>query len=281
MVPELLTVSRGGEWSGVYQGRKILGILGGTEQHRMSLGFYHPNELHRCVFTITALIVCIYIKRLKGWGLLLLFLLNLATYLLTFSNTALVVGTFFFFMILCDRKYKGMEVWVSKNSKVIFLVTVLFIILACLLYSTDNSVLEMVNNLLTGRVRWAHEYSKAVKLSLWGRNIENVQVPYKGLDCGYVHVLLRYGVVVLVVYCLCVYRLLEKMHENGLYIEAFFILSLQLYFVMENFLLIAFQNYTWLYLGCILFYGDCDGEGVKLEKLCTKSNIRANIKRGL
>lgn len=263
VVPELLAVSRGAEWSGLYQGRKILGIWGGSEQYRISLGFQHPNELQKTFFMITALIVCVFYERLKKWQITLLFLMNIAVYVLTFSNTGLAVSMLFFLMVLNLDKHDRIITWVSKNSRYIFVLTVLSVIFLCVMYSEDSRLLDMVNRLLTGRVRWAHEYINSVRFSLLGRDIENAQVPYKGLDCGYIHVLLRYGTVILAAYCIATYELFKKMHEKGLYVEVFLMLSFQFYFVMENFLLIGFQNYTWMLLGCILL--DDNGRSVTAE----------------
>lgn len=258
VVPELIGVSQGEGWSGLYQGRKLLGVLGENVQYRMSFGFYHPNEFHRAVFTITALITCIYYGNLKNWQILILFLINALAYVFAFSNTALVISMFFFFVVWNIRRYNCIGVNICKISKFIFLFIVISIVLICIIYSNDNRLLYGLNQLLTGRIQWANEYINAAQLSLWGRNIDNIQVPYIGLDCGYIHILLRYGAVVLIVYCFAVYRLFNIMFGKRLYVEIVLLLSLHFYFVMENFLLIAFQNYTWVLLGALLYCNNCD-----------------------
>lgn len=251
IVPELIRVFQGDGWSGLYQSRKLIGVFGGAEQYRMSFGFYHPNEFHRAVFTITALVTCIWYENLKNWQLIVLFFINVLAYAFTFSNTALAVGLFFFMVVSGLKKQINIIKWICKYSRFIFLFTMTFTILICMIYSQDNKLTEMINSLLTGRVRWAHEYIGAVQLSLLGRDIENVQVPYKGLDCGYVHILLRYGTLILVMYGVAVYQLFRKMFVQGLYVEIILLMCFHFYFVMENFIFISFQNITWVFLGNI------------------------------
>lgn len=277
IVPEIIRVSQGEMWSGLFQERKVLGIWGGSQQYRMSLGFYHPNELYKTIFLITAFAVSVYLDQLKAWQLTILFVLNLSVYFVTFSNTALAIEIVFFVMILGTKNNRNSIIWLTKNGQWIFSGTVFLIIAICILYSKDRTLLEKINHFLTGRVRWANAYIKAVGFSIWGRSIENADVPYKGLDCGYVHILLRYGIAVLGTYCVMGYQLLKKMSKKNCYAGIALLLSLNFFFVTENFLMIAFQNCTWLMIGAILFseYGqDHEKEKRDSVSLYLKKKLR-------
>lgn len=267
IVPELIRVSNGQGWSGIVQTRKILGVFGNAEQFRMSLGCDHPNSLQRAVFIITALIAYINLKRMKGSHLFMLFAVNIIFYCMTYSNTALALAIFYFAAIYCIKREFAFVKRISKYVYVLFLLSVLITIVMSAAYNPDNWVAELFNRLTTGRIKWSHEYMQAVPLSMWGRDTWSADVAYEWLDCGYVYVLLRYGVVTLTLYTIGVVVLLKRLWKNGYFTELYFVLCLQLYFVMENFMMIALQNYTWALLG-MLMYGMFDKKnGEKNENI--------------
>lgn len=251
VIPEMYQLFTEGTVDGFYQARNFLGIFSLSLQFRSGLGFAHPNSLQMCVFFGTILLLYIYYQRLERKHLIIAFIVNAIFYFITFSNTGLLLC--FLYCVLLDifRKNKSCARLLAKHSDIIFVMLVAGIIMLSWFYR-DNNFFMIMNKLMTGRLKWSHDYMNVIPFTFFGSSItvENITA---ALDCGYIFILLRYGMVVLALYCWGIYCLLGKLGITKQYAAIAIIIVLHLYLIMENFMLICFQNYSYILLSLLVF----------------------------
>ncbi len=133
-----------------------------------------------------------------------------------------------------SEKYRGNHHIIEKFAPFIMPACATFSILITYLYTPSNTVLDLINRTLSGRLaigqRGLNEYS----IKLFGQvvpmngNGGSIQLPedYFFIDCSYLYVLLRFGLVffltLLAVYMYCTY----KNRKNRFYVAAILMVSI-------------------------------------------------------
>lgn len=238
--------------NGYYESRRILGIWDVSEQYRMYFGNLHPNETQKTICIFSALWVYLNNSEKKMLHITVFTLLNLAFYLFTLSNTGMMLWLLFaVLMILSKAQHRWME-YAGKVSPVLLLVMIMGIVGISYLYSPDNTFLRFINTCVTGRIKWAHANLDATGLSVWGKSL-NASVGYESLDCGYINMLLCYGMVLFLVYCAGVAVLMRKLDYRTKYREMILVWLFQLFFIVESFVFVVWSNVTFIFMGIVLY----------------------------
>ena len=92
-----------------------------------------------------------------------------------------------------------------------------------------------------------------IGIFFWGRDIAEANIGYEYLDNGYVFLLLRYGVIIFVLYIIAVYKLLSYLYRKNQLLAIIVIGVVHVYFIMENFMLAGLYNLTYIYLAPALY----------------------------
>lgn len=245
----LLTLAEGNGPRGYYEGRRIMGIWGVSRQYRLYFGSLHPNSTQRALTIVSAL--CVYLKkRGKTQLILCLTVLNLAFFfLVTLSNTGLMLWILFgVTTILMERSAKWRS-GIEKTSPVMFVLMIVVTFALSWFYSPDNFLTEFVNKCITGRLRWSHDNLILTGISVWGGEVSTAV----GVDCGYINLLLCYGIVLFLIYCVGVYWLMRYVCEKDMYQELLIVWLFQLYFIIESFVFVIWTNVTFVFIGMMLY----------------------------
>lgn len=260
-IPTLINLLAGNAIDGFYQERKILGIFYIGDRFRTGLGFLHPNFLQICICLGSTLILYANYDKLKVRHIVEVFLVNLGFYFLTYSNTGIALNFIYCLFLIISKKYEGLADFLSKYCKYIFLVIAFGSVLLGYLY-TSSGITAVISRLLTGRFQWAHQYIEMFPMSFLGQRMTGNETGIS-LDCGYIYVWLKYGILVFTVYCFGIFKLLSKLSKEKRYAEIAVIMLLQFYFVVENFMMICFKNYSFILLSSLIF---CQKECILRKK---------------
>lgn len=201
---------------------------GGVET-RYALGMGHPNALHCMVWALTSLGLYLYGDKLKLYHYILILILNMSVFMLSYSRTSLLVGIFaiFLFYLTSEKRKdrtKKIGAWIGGISTVgSIVISIVFAANAyriydhdwCLWYKEHSAVTMFfvkINNILNGRIRILTETDGwEGSISSW-RLFSKPETEYY-FDMGWVRMFYWYGIIpagififvlfVLIIYCYC------------------------------------------------------------------------------
>lgn len=247
----IVNIIAGNGIDGYYQQRNVMGLLKVSEQYRIFLGSLHPNNTQKFVCVVSVLLLYLKLPRIQLRHILILTIVNLGVYLLTFSNTGL---TLWFFTAFIMWRIKKEDNWIQRISRIsqwLFLALVIAIVCVVIFYTPDNPIAGLVNRLVTGRVLWAHQHWTAVGFTMWGRTL-NTELGGE-LDCGYVNLLLNYGFIIFLIYCGVVFLLLKRLGRRKAYPEQAVLWFFHLFFIMESFIMVVPVNVTFIFIADLIY----------------------------
>ena len=129
-----------------------------------------------------------------------------------------------------------------------------FSLCTMLFYDGGNSVMRLLNHLVSGRIYIMSSYYKTQGVSLIPRAQELFYGQYYGLiDNTYMFVFLYCGAIVALFFLWCVTKTLFRLYRGGYYKELVMIAAFALYGVLEQFIMNGFMNPFVLLCGILLY----------------------------
>lgn len=241
-----------GKVDGYYETRRVLGLWDISEQYRIFFGELHPNGIQKLIGMVSAIWSYLNYKKLCMKHLAVLTCVNIAFYFITYSNTGLMLWLVFAAMLLITKKEFAWLDQAAKISPWLFLFMAAFIVAITYFYSPKNMLIEFLNRCVTARFHWANEHLYASGLSLWGKSLDP-DLAYLPLDCGYINLLLCYGTVLFGMYILGTAFTLRYLADKKMYPEIALVWFLQLFFIIESFILVLWMNATFVYMSGLLY----------------------------
>lgn len=226
---------------------------------RYSLGFSHPNILG--LHTIILCLEYIYINRQKKK--LSLFIVSIATFLfnvfVTDSRICIIVSGLSF-LYLCIKKkqlekiYKIIPFFIKNIYAILFII----VFILAINYSESNNLISKINELSSARLLCANYYlNNSNVYALFGNYISRLQdlnnPMFLPLDIGYLHLLIRYGLVITILMLYMFYKALKYLFNNKNYELISIMILFALYSTMEANAMIGIFN-PFLMLLSIFFY---------------------------
>lgn len=195
--------------------------------NRHSFGFYHSNVLPLLVFYLEVYYICI--KKEKVRDEMLIFFVIIANIVNFFchSRNALILSCLLsIFIFLVKRKKK-------RSNKVLYQTTILSIpcmstfSFAMMFLLLKGGIWNTIDSFFSGRFRLAIFKMRRIGIHLInimsnksfvkdnityvnGQNINTI-----ALDNGYLYIILRYGILILLFYCIVAYLLAKKNRWNA------------------------------------------------------------------
>ena len=223
-----------------------VGIISMTRVYRSDMvietryyfGFVHPNQLSATCFSIVASYIYLYWHKLTWIRYFLIFLVILLVNYYTDSNTSFYVSILLllmtFYLKILDKK------GYYKFNKVFILLTILIFVFSIfsMLYINEIPFLQKIDYSLSSRLSVTNKYYNLNGLSLFGKYIYNeFDIT---LDQGIVNVLLRYGLVLSLFICYCIFKfyVVEKKNLKKLLLVFIFIV----YSIVETEILDIYRN---------------------------------------
>ncbi len=246
----------------------------GYTQVRYCFGLGHPNALH-CMFMMLVLLgLYLYNEKMKWYAYIILFAMNHALYLLTDSNTGMLItfcGIFGGGVIHYWKGLKGKK-WIYLAGAVVFLLCVGFSVLAAesrfaepdyVIYQFRNPLVAEVESHLNGRIRDLYYGSIRCEgtTATWSLFSEPGNHYY--FDMGFVRVFYWYGIVPGLVYVILNIWLIWRFYKNKDGMGLVMLVVLSVYTVVEAHLISVYigRNYLLFLMGmyAAVMPGLCSG----------------------
>lgn len=199
-----------------------------SDFNRHSFGFYHSNVLPLLIFYLEVYYVCIVAGKVKHVNIICFMVVAVLVNMFCSSRNSIVLSLALSVFVLFERKrlnygqhkilYKATAISVPGLS--IFSFAMLFLLLRGGIWNT-------VDTFFSGRFRLAIFKMRRVGLHLINimsnESFINDNITYVNgkilstivLDNGYLYVMLRYGILILVFYAIVAYLLAQKSKKNA------------------------------------------------------------------
>ena len=228
---------------------------------RYSLGFSHPNQLGLRIFQLAACHCYVDKDKLGKWNYVIIFLLTVFLVRIPNSQAAYITMGMFLFMLLTYKyivRNKAMYIDLFKKC---MLFGTFCLSLFSVIFSGINTnkyyILAKLDSWLSSRFSVCHKVWSLYGVSFFGQRIyvtedERRLVGIKNplwLDNAYVSILLRYGILVFLIFCfgyLYLIKIVEMQKDDVLMIILFLYalygtIETGLYMITHNIFLIAFS----------------------------------------
>lgn len=249
--------------TGIYGGLFLETDFGrGYKQIRYCFGLGHPNALH-CMFMMLVLLgLYLYNEKMKWYAYVVLLAMNYALYLLTDSNTGMLVTVCGIFGGAAMRYWKGLKEkkWIYIAGIAVFLFCVGFSVLSAdsgfvrpdyYIYQFNNPWMAKIETHLNGRIRDLYFGSVRCEGTTATWSLFSAPVNDHYFDMGFVRLFYWYGIVPGIVYValniLLIWRFYKKKDGMGLVM----LTVLAIYTVVEAHLVSVYigRNYLLFLMG--------------------------------
>lgn len=247
--------------SGIYGRAALETDFGrGYTQVRYCLGLGHPNALHCMFFMLMLLGLYLYNERMKWYDYVILAGLNYGLYLLTDSNTGMIMTSCTILGGVVIRYAKGLsgEKWIYAAGAMVFLLCVAFSMLAADAgfvkphnYQLLNPQMNWIDMHTNGRIRDLYYGSAGSEgtVATWSLFSSPDNSYY--FDMGFVRLFYWYGIIpgmVCVVVCVLLIRQFYKKKDG---MALVMIVALSVYTVVEAHIVSVYigRNYLLFLLG--------------------------------
>lgn len=220
----------------------------GHQEIRYGMGYISANVFHGTFFTAVALI-CYIQKRMKWYGYLLLFLLNLGVYRLTYSTTGAAMCMLAIIglgVAAYMERYCIHNELLLKITGVFCAIPPLISLLSAYTYRTHYQVWAILNSATTGRVNWSSIYVHNYSLTLLGQKFSKDLPGY--LDNWYCTVLLQNGVLIFGLLMVGYFVVVIQSYRQRKFGKLVLCFLFLLYGFAEQFMQNCFINITLLFI---------------------------------
>lgn len=197
-------------------------------------GFYYLTEFS--AHLISLCLVCVYLarNRLRPWHALLTLAMGALTYLLTNSRLSLVMFVLASVAVVLLTQKKTATIFCKQPVAYTFIALALISLAGTVAYSPNSQLMVVLDNILTNRLAFSSKglweygitlFGQPLPMQGWGgsQKVWGDHVFY--LDCSYINILLRCGMVpLLVVLWLLTRNLQRAQHRNNSALAACLIL---------------------------------------------------------
>lgn len=230
------------------------------ETLRHSLGFSHPNQLGLRIFQLALCRLFIRRNKLNWIDYIITAILGLIVFFVPNSQASFYSTIILLFMIIIYQLTWDKFSWKELISKILLLVIVLtnvFSVVLSLINVRKYPILRNIDKVLSYRFSHCYRTYRYYGLSLLGTDVKSiVSKPVIGvyyhfwLDNAYMAILLRYGIIVYllfsIIYCLTALKLKNQNQYFTLFIYALFsiygIMEYNFFSLSHNMFLIALAS---------------------------------------
>lgn len=228
---------------------------------RFSLGFSHPNQLGLRIFQLVACYCYVHKGKMEKWNYFFILLVTVFLIMVPNSQAAYITMGLFLLMLLIYRyivniRTTYMELFRKSMLFGTFCLSVFSIVFSGI-DTNKYSVLARLDSWLSSRFSVCHKVWVLYGVSFFGQKIyvtedERKLVGIKNplwLDNAYVSILLRYGILVFLIFCISYLYLMKavELQQNDILMIILFLYALYgtietgLYMITHNIFLIAFS----------------------------------------
>ena len=245
-------------------------IMRGSVQ-RFSLGFSHPNQLGLRVFQLTLCHCYVNKNKLGALNYCYIILATIFAFIIPNSQTTYISLIVFLLLLLIYKYIENQRQLILKiYARILLIGALLLNILSIILSYIDvnkNIILSQIDKWMSARFSLCHRVWLIYGWSFWGSRIYVTEEERKlvgitrhlWLDNAYVSILLRYGVVIFLVFSVFYLCLIKNMAVRKEYVLVTILFLYSLYGIMENGLYMVRHN-IFLIAFSDLLYNKRNGE---------------------
>lgn len=249
--------------TGIYGGLALETDFGrGYTQVRYCFGLGHPNALH-CMFMMLVLLgLYLYHEKMKWYAYVILFAMNYGLYLLTDSNTGMLITFCGIFGGAVIRYWRGLsgKKWIYLAGGAVFLLCVGFSVLAAeskfvkpdyVIFQFKNPWIAEIETHLNGRIRDLYFGSVRCEGTTATWSLFSQPENDHFFDMGFVRVFYWYGIVPGLVYVMLNVLLIWRFYKNKDGMGLVMAVVLAVYTVVEAHLVSVYigRNYLLFLMG--------------------------------
>ena len=223
---------------------------------RYTLGMGHPNALHCMIWMVITLAMYLYADSMKWYHYLLLMIINIGTYLLSDSNTGMLLATVTILGVVVLRYIPLLQKssWVYIAGAFVVLACITFSILGAYMgngWNDSSTFMYKLDKVLNGRYERCYEV-EAARLQNWKLFAAPENEMY--FDAGFVRAFYWYGIIPGILYGLMHLYLIWQSWKHKDYVLLVMIVAFSIYNLMEahfvsvyllrNYLLVC-MGYYW------------------------------------
>lgn len=260
-----LFVLTAGSFIGFFDiGQKMIPDANYVEIPVYDFAMKEPNTAFLAVFLALTLLLYYNYEKLNIWWFIGTSIVAVVFFEFTYCRTGIAVFFFCWVLIVFEKCVK------NKRIKFVLALSVpigaLFSLFMMVFFNAGNSVMSLINRMVTSRVSIMNGYYLDQGISLFPRVQEYFYASYHGLiDNTYMFVLIYCGAIIALFFFGLVSYTLIKLYKMGCYKELIIIACMALYGILEQFIMNAFMNPFILLCG-ILLYPDFLDEREVAEK---------------
>ena len=219
-----------------------------TEYKMLSLGTQHGNPLYLLFFCILSTYLYSNIDKYSWKHFIILLAITILAYAAFKSRTGFLLSLIMLLGALIVRRIKNL------NRVICFLIKFfpfIMVIGVTLLSTTlfDTALAQIMDKVITNRLTCANFYLEHYGVSLLPRYITE----YIVFDNMYAFMLVEYGIIFSIIYCLLYTNTLGKLLKNKKYVEVLMILLYGLYAYCEKGFLKIFCNFPMLFIAYLMY----------------------------
>ncbi|WP_293695685.1 hypothetical protein [Streptococcus sp. UBA3373] len=246
-------------------GEKIVskGIYGTVVGY--GLGYIHPNNLAQAVFYLATLFLCIKNKNTTNIDYIIIFFIDIVTYMITKSKTACILLALLLLILFVIKKNIEGDLY-KIYSKICLSITILLPVfgtmLPLLILSADGKIKSIIyfwNGIFNQRFSNAAMMYLSFPLTLFGKIIDTDYLQkafgYNVIDNGYIFALFNFGIIGFLVVIMLYFFTMKKLIKDKEYVYFSVITVVLCFAFMENILRAMFMNFCMVFW-CVVISSD-------------------------
>ncbi len=239
---------------GVIENVALIGTHG--MMNKFSMGFGSANLSHAYFLTMCLLFVTLFYEKIGIVIAAAAIVLNLLYFHLTKCKTSVALIVLLFAAVLITKKLRGSS-WGRKLMQVLMLIGNIGIVLSMLIlvvlpyyYRSDAPWISCFDHYGTvlARIALSHYFLENYHITLFGNYIHELIDHSYYLDIGYEVLLLRYGILFTMIFCIGSIYLLRYFRKKECYAQYLAVMIMLIHNCMESWYLIAFYNFSYLWI---------------------------------
>lgn len=243
--------------SGIYGAVSFTADYGrGGIETRYTLGMGHPNALHCMIWMVMTLAMYLYADSMKWYHFLILMVVNVGTYLLSNSNTGMMLATVTIFGVAVMRylPYFQKASWVYWAGAIVVIACIVFSAVGAYTgngWNDSSTFMYKLDKVLNGRYEYCYKV-EAARLTNWKLFAAPENQEY--FDAGFVRAFYWYGIIPGIMYGLMHLHLIWQSCKHKDYVLLVMVVAFSVYNLMEahfvsvyllrNYLLVC-MGYYW------------------------------------
>lgn len=216
------------------------------------LGYVHVNMFAANLGILILLMLAVNRYGLKKRHLIISLISGIIVFKLGRARSAfgLLICTVFLILLLNHKVIRKKFLGASRIFVPLIIITN-FILILMYCWDGTRGLVGKIDSLFNGRLFLAYMNFSYYPVTLWGQKVDISKIAadnrYYALDNGYSYLLINYGLVGLLIFCLFLYYALASCRESEDYVLGIIVLILMVWAIYEGMMISVSSNFTLIF----------------------------------